>query len=379
VRGRRPLNVAHVISTMTWGGAEMLLADLAGSLPGVDVTASVTYLAELDGSPAVARLRERGIEPALVPMTLLHDPRGQWRLRCHLATLRPDVVHTHLAHADLLGSVAARSLGIPSVTTLHVMEWATTGKAGARERLVALARRRLAARVVAVSEAGRRAYLERGWDEPLHVVKIHNGVVATPCPGAGAAVRAELGFAEDDLVVATLSVLREGKGHGATVDAIVRLREQFDRLRLLVVGEGPARGEIERAVGALGGAGVLTGHRDDVMRILDAVDVLVHPSRIDAFPTALLEAMAAGVPVVAAAVGGIPEIVDDATTGVLVAPPADGVALAATLAPLLADRARRAALGGHARERFAERFSADRWALSLRGLYDDVLAAKVVR
>ena len=360
---------------MTWGGAEMLLAELAAALPAVGVTPSVTYLAQLDGSPAVPRLRENGVDPVLVPMTLLHDPRGLLRLRRHLTTLAPDVVHTHLAHADLLGSVAARSLGVASVATLHVMEWATAGKEAQRERIVSAARRRCAARVIAVSEAGRRAYLARGWDRPEHVVTINNGVVAVARPGAGAALRAELGLAATDLVVATLSVLRADKGHDLTVDAVARLRERFPDLRLLVVGDGPARADVERAVATLGGAGVLAGHRDDVMAVLDAADVLVHPSRIDAFPTALLEALAAGVPAVATAVGGIPEIVDDGRTGVLVAAPADGAALAAALEPLLADPRLRRELGARGRERFALRYSAARWAANLRDLYDEVLVA----
>ena len=238
------------------------------------------------------------------------------------------------------------------------------------------ARRRCASRVIAVSEAGRRAYLVRGWDLPEHVVTVNNGVVAVPRPGDGAKVRAELGLEASDLVVATLSVLRADKGHDVTVDAIGRLRERFPNLRLLVVGDGPARADVERAVATLGPAGVLAGHRDDVMAVLDAADVLVHPSRIDAFPTALLEALAAGVPAVATAVGGIPEIVDDGRTGVLIGTPARGAELAGALAPLLADSALRAELGANGRERFAARYSAARWAGNLRALYDEVLAER---
>jgi glycosyltransferase involved in cell wall biosynthesis len=372
----RPLRVTQIISSLTWGGAEMLLADLTAALPAAGVTASVTYLAEVDGSPAAARLQEGGIEPVLVPMTLLHDPRGVLRVRRHLAATRPDVVHTHLGYADLLGCTAARSLGIPAVATLHVMRWGAGRRDATRERIMALARARCAARVVAVSEAGRRAYLARGWDRPGHVVTVHNGVVATPRPGAGAAVRAELGLAADDVVVATLSVLRAGKGHDVAADAVARLRARFPRLRLLVVGDGPARADVQRLLEPLGDGAVLAGHRDDVMAVLDAVDVLVHPTSVDAFPTALLEAMAAGVPVVATAVGGIPEIVEDGRSGALLPAPPDGARLARALAPLLCDRAARAAMGAAGRERFAAEFSAETWARRLRGLYDEVLAER---
>jgi glycosyltransferase involved in cell wall biosynthesis len=368
------LRVACVIDTLTWGGAEMLLADLAGTADAAGIDLTVTYLRDTDGSPAAVPLRRAGVDPALVPMTLLHDPRGFVRLRRHLARLRPDIVHTHLGYADLLGGPAARTLRIPSVTTLHVMEWAASGREGAKVALMALARRWTARRVVAVSDAARAAYLARGWDRPERVVTVHNGVARTPQPGAGPAVRAELGLSPDDVVVAMVTVLRAGKGHDVAADAIASLRARHPRLRLLVLGDGPDRGAVERAVAPLGDAAVMLGHRHDVMRVLDAVDVVVHPSRADAFPTALLEAMAAGVPVIAGAVGGIPEIVDDERTGLLVPAPPRAADVAAALERVTVDAARRRALGAAGRERFTQHFAVEPWARRLRALYDDVLA-----
>jgi starch synthase len=101
--------------------------------------------------------------------------------------------------------------------------------------------------------------------------------------------------------------------------------------------------------------------------------VVVHPSRADAFPTALLEAMAAGVPVVAGAVGGIPEIVDDERTGLLVPAPPRAADIAAALERVTGDPALRRALGAAGRERFARQFAVEPWARRLRALYDEVL------
>ena len=108
----------------------------------------------------------------------------------------------------------------------------------------------------------------------------------------------------------------------------------------------------------LGEGAVLTGHREDVMELLDATDVLIHPSRFDAFPTTLLEAMAASVPIVATDVGGIPEIVLGGQTGVLVGPPPTGEAFAAAVAPLLDDPGLREALGSQGRQYVVDRY---RW------------------
>ncbi|MEA2448521.1 MAG: hypothetical protein QOG63_453, partial [Thermoleophilaceae bacterium] len=140
-----------------------------------------------------------------------------------------------------------------------------------------------------------------------------------------------------------------------------------------LVGDGPARPEVEALAARLGERALLAGHRDDVMAVLDATDVLLHPSSIDAFPTALLEAMAAGVPVVSTRVGGIPEIVDEGETGTLIDAPPDPAALAAALEPYLADGELRRRVGDHARERFGERFTAARWAERLRLVYSSVI------
>jgi glycosyltransferase involved in cell wall biosynthesis len=109
------------------------------------------------------------------------------------------------------------------------------------------------------------------------------------------------------------------------------------------------------------------------MALLDAADVLLHPSHFDALPTTLLESLAAGTPIVASAVGGIPEIVDDGETGVLIAPPPSGEAIAHALEPLLADRLLRARMGVAARAAFEARFSAARWAQRLRAAYEGVM------
>ncbi len=380
-----PLRVHTLIDSLTWGGAEMLLADIAVGAPSAAIELSVAYLAEIDGSPAAPALRALGVEPELVPVGRMAEASALVRLRRHLARVAPDVVHTHLGLADVLGTLAARSLGLPAVSTLHLLARQPTGRPdrGARDdvraRLAALVRRRAGARVIAVSDAARRAYLETGWDEPRHVVTVHNGIARSAEPAAGAAVRRELGIAADALVLSTVTVLRPGKGHDVAIDALRRLQGRFPGVRLLILGDGPARPDVARIARPLGDAVVMTGHRADVMAVLAATDVLLHPSRMDAFPTALLEAGAAGVPVVASRVGGIPEIVADGETGFLLDPPVTSSALAQRVAPLLEDAALRTALAARARARFEREFTAERWAARLRDVYDDVLVSRAQR
>ncbi|HUR84048.1 MAG TPA: glycosyltransferase family 4 protein [Solirubrobacteraceae bacterium] len=371
----RPLRVLALIDSLNWGGAEMLLADFARGCALADMRLSVAYLAEQHGSPAAARLRAAGVEPILVPVGGLLRASSLRRVRRLLRALVPDLVHTHLAYADILGGAAARSLGIPSVSTVHVMQWERGARERAKAVLAARARRHCAGRVIAVSESARGAYLATGWDAPQRVVTVRNGTAARARPGAGAAVRAQLGIGADELVVGMVTVLRPGKGHDRAIAAAAALRASFPRLRLLVAGDGPAGEEVRAmAAAALGDGAIFTGHRDDVMEVLDALDVLVHPTLVDAFPTILLEAQAAGVPILASAVGGIPEIVEDGVSGILLRPRAGDDELVRMLTLLLADPRRRARLAAGGRAHHERDFMAARWAQRMRRVYDPLVA-----
>jgi glycosyltransferase involved in cell wall biosynthesis len=370
-----PIRVHALIDSLTWGGAEMLLADLAAGAPAAGVELSVGYLFQHNDNPAAERLARRDIEPEHVPVRGLLNPASFRSVRRHLEQHRPDLVHTHLEYADTLGGPAARSLGIPTLSTLHVMHWERGLREGSKARLAALARRRCAHRVIAVSDAARHAYLAEGWDSEKHVVTIRNGSAATPEPGAGQAVRQELGLASDDLVVAMLTVLRPGKGHDVAAAAVRSLAERFPGLRLLVAGDGYSRDAVEARIRDLGRAGMMAGHRDDVMALLDACDVLLHPSSFDAFPTGLIEAMAAGVPVLSTRVGGIPEIVEEGETGILVDAPPTVEGVSAALAELLDDPERRRLMGAQGRERYEREFTAEAWAARLSALYREAIRA----
>ncbi len=370
-----PLRVHTLIDALGWGGAESLLGDLAAGAPAAGIELSVGYLLDTH-TPAAERIRACGIEPELVGIGRMSSPRSMALVRAHLARRRPDVLHTHLTTADFLGGVAARTLGIPSVSTIHVIGRAVSDAPGARgdakNRLVALTRRHAAARVIAVSDAARDAYLRTGWDTPERVVTVHNGVARTEPTRGRAAVRAELGIAPDALVAVMVSVLRPRKGHEVAIEAVARLRERVPQLVLLVAGDGPSREHVEGLARPLGDAVVCCGHRHDVLDVIAASDLVLHPTHMDAFPTSLLEAGLAGLPVVATRVGGIPEIVVHGATGLLVdAPPAvDDVA--AALERLALDPGLRGTMGAAARARYDREFDAVSWARRLRRVYDAV-------
>ncbi len=214
-----PLHVHVVIDALGWGGAETLLADFVSGARTAQLHVSVSYLASRDGDPAADRLVRRGVEPQLLAIGGLLQPASERIVRAHIAALAPDLVHAHLDYADFFVGRAARRLGLPAVSTLHTMHAPSGVRARLKDQLVSTVRRRDMDVVIAVSERAREAAVAARWATPAQLVTVHNGVVGRPCPGAGQPLRAELGIAPSAPVVAMLTVLRPGKGHGALLAA----------------------------------------------------------------------------------------------------------------------------------------------------------------
>jgi glycosyltransferase involved in cell wall biosynthesis len=362
------VDVLALIDHFALGGAETLLTRFAVAAPMAGIRLSTACLEDRDGNPAAAPLVQMGRPPACLNFV----GRPGWRefdaIRDQIAAVRPRLVHTHLGTSDLLGGIAARSLGIPVVSTIHTTSWR-----GRREHLERAIVKRCASRVIAVSDSARRAYLDRGWARDGQIVTIYNGIDVVPEPGAGAGVRREFGFAPGDLVVAMVSALRPEKAHDIAIAAVGLLRPRFPSLKLLIVGDGQSREHVQQAAAAAGDWVVLAGARSDVMRIFDAADVCLHASHHEALPTTIIEAMAASTPVVATAVGGVPELITDPSLGVLVPAPPAPESIAAGVSTLLEDPERRRAIAAGGRRAYEARFTAEPWVRRIRALYDTVL------
>jgi L-malate glycosyltransferase len=174
--------------------------------------------------------------------------------------------------------------------------------------------------------------------------------------------------------IVTVANLRPEKAHEVLIDAFAALSTTHPQLELLVVGNGSRAGDLRARAAERGVASRVrfVGHREDVPAILSESDVFVLPSRSEAFPNSVMEAMAAGLPVIATAVGGVPELVQHEVSGILI-PPDDRAALARSLRALIADPARAASLGRAARDTITSRFSFTRMVSSFEDLYLDLL------
>jgi glycosyltransferase involved in cell wall biosynthesis len=290
----------------------------------------------------------------------LRDVRAFRRLLRFIRENQIDLIHAHLAYAATWAALASRITGVPSVATLHVAP-PKSGRARLRDRLMRFVLRRWSAQVIVVSEALRRQY----GDDRFAVA--HNGIHVDRFAGSREESREriarELDIPSDAKIVTTVSVLREGKG----VEVLLRAFESIDDAYLLIIGDGPKREEWQAL--AKNDRIRWAGFRRDVDALLPGCDVFVLASFEDAFPTVLLEAMAAGLPVVASRVGGIPEITEE-----VLVPPGDASALATAIRDLLTNDERRRAMGDAARKRARERFSTAAWIARLEEIYTRVLA-----
>jgi glycosyltransferase involved in cell wall biosynthesis len=267
------------------------------------------------------------------------------RLRRLFAAERPDLVHLHSRRgADLWGALAARSLRIPVVLSRRVDN--------PEPRPWVALKYRLYDQVVTISQGIREVLLREG--VPSGKVTCVPSAVDTGIyrPGGDRGwLHAEFDLPPDAVVAAMAAQFIPRKGHDTLLAALAGVLERHPRLRVLLFGQGPLHGEVSAEVRRRGWADrvLLPGFRDDLARILPAIDLLVHPARMEGLGVVLLQAAACAVPLVAARAGGIPEVCIDGETGWLVEP-GDAAGLAAALDAALADptEARRRGAAGRA-------------------------------
>ena len=347
------------------GGAQIHVRDLAaavaaqGHSPTVITSGSGTFIDDL-----------RQLEiPVLVlrhlttPIRPLSDLRALGEVRSALATLNPDLIAAHSSKAGILARLAARSLRVPVVFTVH--GWAFTP--GVPPLQAALYRQverlvgPLASRIITVSEYDRRLGLAARVAPEDRLVTVHNGM-----PDVPPELRADPARSPARLVM----VARYGaqKDHPTLLRALADLRQHPWELDL--IGDGPSMGQTEALATELGLAGRVRflGQRSDVDRILAAAQVSLLITNWEGFPLSILEAMRAGLPVVASSVGGVPESVRDGESGYLI-PRADVPHLRDRIERLLTDPALRARLGAAGRARFVRDFTLSASVARTLGVY----------
>jgi glycosyltransferase involved in cell wall biosynthesis len=369
VPGGRPVRVVQILASGTSGGAQEHVYSLLARLDRSRYLASVISLSPGSAERRIARLG--------YPVHVLDEPDDAiavGAVAALLADLRPEVVHNHMYRAELVGTRAALALAEAGRPRPYIVGTVHSSRVRSPEDHEVL--RRLTPRMdrlIAVSRAiEQKIAQERPSAVPVSL--IYNGVDLVrynhtdPC----CTLREEYGLPEAAQIVGVVARLEPEKGHPTLLEAWPSVLRRVPLARLLVVGEGSRRSELEAQAAALGldGTVVFTGRRDDVPAVTAALDVAVLPSYREAQGLAILEAMALSRPVVASAVGGIPEMIENGRTGLLV-PPHDAAALADAIVRLLTDHpyADMLARGGH--DLVHERFCVELMVHAIEEIYDE--------
>ena len=355
-----------LLTQPTDGGVFQHVAQLAAGLAAAGHEPVVAGpFAEPGGVPA-ARVEDVAMVRAVSPAA---DARAVLAVAALVRRLRPALVHAHSSKAGAVARLARPAFPrTPLVYTPHgyaFAGWFEREAERRRYRLIERALAPLATRVLCVCEAERRLAAQVGPAARAEVV--HNGV-EPPAPAPVHPAVAEL--AERGPVIGAVTLLRPGKGIETLIDALSAVCAEHPAAAVAIAGRGPDREALEARARERGveAAVRFIGETAGPMPLLGGADLFVSASWAESFPYNVLEAMAAGLPVVATAVGGTAEAVEDGATGIVV-PPRDPPALAAAISALLSDRERAARLGEAGRARAEERFSLDRMIAGTLGVY----------
>ena len=361
------MNILHLDTRPDWrGGQQQILL----TMRGLRARGHATELMAFENSPLLLRARQEGFR------VHANSPRlGRWtaarNLRKLLAARAFEIVHTHDANALTVAWLSGAHRCAALIVARRVAYPLGRSAFG-------LARYRAARRVIAVSEFVARSVVAAGLN-PQQVAVVYDGVEqpALPTMGERASARQRWQISPGETLLGCVGYLLPEKGQEQLLRAMPEVLKHFPTCRLLLAGDGPCRRRLESLAQELdiSGAIVFAGFVEDIEEVYRAVDIFLFPSLEEPLGSSLLAAMAHGLPVVAVASGGVPEILEDGANGVVLAAPPEAKQLAASIVRLLRDPVEAKRLGRAARETISARFTADHLVDKTIECYTAALAA----
>jgi glycosyltransferase involved in cell wall biosynthesis len=373
--GPKRVRVVEILATGTNGGAQ---EHVFGVMTRLDTTYYEASVVALSGGSAVRKLIRHGFD-----VTVIDEPDDDAAVRAlaaHLALVRPDVIHTHMYRADIIGTRAALALAEGGRRRPYLVSTVHSSRVRSHEDRELL--RQLTPemdQLIAVSRSIERKIAdEHRTGAPVRL--IYNGVDLQRYDHQGgcATLREEYGMEPGSRIVGVVARLEPEKGHQTLIEAWPHVLREVPDAYLLIVGEGSRRDYLEQWAAAhkVAHRVVFTGRRDDIPAVTASLDVAVLPSWREAQGLSILEAMAMSCPVVASDVGGIPEMIEDGVTGLLVEHD-NPVALAAAITRLLKDRAWAARIAKAGHDLVHERFCIELMVKAIEQIYDE--GARAIR
>lgn len=366
------MRILQLISSGGFYGAEAVAASLSSELPklGHQVVLGVFHNAHNPHLEIAERVRQDGIPLEIIPCRGRLDWAAVRAVRRCVAQHRVDVIHAHGYKSDMYGIVAARMTRVPLVATCH--NWTGASVSLRLYSTVDCIVLHQAHHVVAVSQDVCNHLVQFAIPK-AKITVIGNGIDTERFGAARPALREELSLG-GRTIIGVVGRLSPEKGHKFLLHAAPRLIAEFPDAAFLFVGAGPEQPALESLTRQLNlwDRVFFAGFRDDMPNVYASIDVLALPSLKEGSPLALLEAMAAALPVVATDVGDVGQIVVSGESGLLVAP-RNPEALCGAIGRLIADAGLRVRLAANGRRYVQEHFSATRMAQNYVDVYEDVL------
>lgn len=367
--------VAELAGSASYGGGERYLELLCEHL---DPSRFRPILICPEPGPFIGRMQIRGVDVRVVHLEPLLNPLALMRLVRVLSDEQVTILQTHGARANFYGRVAGWLAGVPVViSTVHnsIADY----EVNRLKRWIYSAALRITLpwvkRIICVSDAVRRDVVQEDPAAAGLTETVHNGVdrLMLQKPVDRTKIRREFGLTDGPLLV-TVARLTEQKGHRDLIESLALLRDQWPQLQCVCVGDGELRRPLEELAAARGLSSMcrFVGSRDDVMDFYAAADLVVLPSHSEGFPFVILEALAAGKPVVATSVNGVPEVVEHMKTGLLVTA-RDVAGLAGAIGSLLAQPEQAMQLGHAGRAVVQAQFTVDRMVEKTVAVFDAAL------
>ena len=367
------MKILHIQKVSGIAGSEHHLLTLLPALKDFGFEPTMLVLADRNNlsAPFIERMRSTGVPTRVIPIHHHLDPSLIARLGHWLRRESFELVHTHLLHADFYGGLVSSIMGLARIASLHNDN---PFRRSSLLRPVIRWNRRLFHHVICISRhlAQFAKDVEAVPEEKISVV--HYGFQPKRAPSLGSNIRSLLSLPEGKPIVGMVARLTTQKGHSTLLRAMSKLIQQSNVLsHLVLVGDGELRSSLEGLVSQLKLDSHVSflGYRPDASQLIYDFDIFAHPSRWEGFGLVFLEAMAAGVPIIATRTSAIPEIVEDGETGLLV-PVDDGDALSDALSLLLTNGPLRKRMGLAGRRRLEEHFSVQKMVEETAKIYQQM-------
>lgn len=382
------ISICHVLEA-TAGGTRQHLMDACLGLPQERFrqTAVVSTLRDPAFTEDLEVLRDAGVEVEVVQMVREIDRREDLRayreLKSYFAAHPVDLIHTHSSKAGMLGRLAAWRSRNPAARAYspHAFSFQMDVSAWRRRLYVTLERAagRITDLLICTCESERRLAVQHRIVPPGRAAVVRTGVELRRFhPRAdGRRAREQLQLPERHRIVGAVGSLVEQKGHRHLIEAAPLVLQRRPHTTFLICGAGSLEGELRAQAAALGLGRRLRflGHRDDIERVLSVLDLCVMPSLWEGMPYALIEAMAAGVPVIGTQITGIVDVIEPQRTGWLT-PPADSSSLAETIVRALDHEGQSAAMAQAAREMVTRGYSREHMLEALQACYERLVEGR---